>query len=306
MKKKLCYLLITSIAAIALFGCTKEEVNETAETTSAEQESTTMQEESDEQETSTEMETATEETTTKHEHDYKEEIINATCGKKGNKIFTCTSCKDTYSEEIPALEHSYNVTSVSNATCTSKGSKVYTCSICVHSYTEELPIVGHNWKAATCTTPKTCLSCNLTEGSKLNHNGNGSGYCSICGIQIYVKEYTYEFSIPKSFNCLTDYYRDGELTNTVYFQNIVTSVDNKCNNPAILTISFLAEVTYQDPFTVITSHHAYIVLKDFNGNEIGKKEVDILLGGFGSKVNSSVQFQVSPGNYYIEFENFYK
>ena len=205
MKKKFSYLLIVSITVIVLFGCTKKETI-------------------DEQNTVTE-----EVTTTEHKHDYKEEVVAAACGKEGSKIFICTICNDSYSEIIPALEHSYNLTNIINPTCTSKGTKTYTCENCSNSYLEEVEPTGHSynktitknatcsseglitytcsqcnnsytesiaklehsWIAATCTTAKTCYVCGTTSGSELGHNEGSNGCCTRCGEQLTLPlEYT--------------------------------------------------------------------------------------------------------------------
>lgn len=52
----------------------------------------------------------------------------------------------------------------------------------IESTAEIRCIIGHTWVDATCTTPKTCLVCEKTEGSKLGHKWEG-GDCtteSIC------------------------------------------------------------------------------------------------------------------------------
>ena len=49
-----------------------------------------------------------------------------------------------------------------NATCTTPK----TCSLC--GVTEGQP-APHQWKAATCTTPKTCSLCRITEGHAASH-----------------------------------------------------------------------------------------------------------------------------------------
>lgn len=41
---------------------------------------------------------------------------------------------------------------------------------------------SHSWKAATCTVPKTCTKCNVTEGNALGHSYEG-GSCKNCGAE---------------------------------------------------------------------------------------------------------------------------
>ena len=61
------------------------------------------------------------------------------------------------------------------ATCTAPK----TCSVC--GVTEGFAL-GHNWSAATCTTPKTCSVCDQTEGSANGHNYQ-NGVCTVCGVE---------------------------------------------------------------------------------------------------------------------------
>ena len=57
-----------------------------------------------------------------------------------------------------------------------------TCSKCAVTEGEAL---GHSWKEADCVTPKTCTRCSLTEGNPLGHNWQdatctAARHCSIC------------------------------------------------------------------------------------------------------------------------------
>ncbi len=47
-------------------------------------------------------------------------------------------------------EHQYQVTSTVPATCTATGSATYTCPICKDSYTEEIPILEHSYQDGVC------------------------------------------------------------------------------------------------------------------------------------------------------------
>lgn len=95
----------------------------------------------------------------------------ATCGTVGEKTFTCSVCGDSYTEEIPATNaHNYSTRTTKNPTCTAEGIKTSTCSVCKHSFEEVIPANGHNWSDATCTEAKTCRTCGATSGSALGHN----------------------------------------------------------------------------------------------------------------------------------------
>lgn len=78
------------------------------------------------------------------DHDYEiiEEIL-ATCTEDGNVTYTCTMCGDSYSEEIEKLEHDYVETSRTEATCTEDGEVLYVCAECENAYADTLPATGH-------------------------------------------------------------------------------------------------------------------------------------------------------------------
>ena len=100
--------------------------------------------------------------------------IKATCSVEGVTSFTCSRCKDSYTEAIPTIPHNY-----ANATCTDP----QTCINCGATTGSEN---GHSWVDATCTKPKTCSVCKVTEGSTIAHNYQGGscntpGICTGCG-----------------------------------------------------------------------------------------------------------------------------
>ena len=85
------------------------------------------------------------------------------------------------------------------------GEKTYTCTVCGQTKKEEVAKLTHEhtWVEATCTAPKTCSTCNATEGDALGHKEseavvenhilpvcilNGSYdsvvYCSVCDVEL--------------------------------------------------------------------------------------------------------------------------
>ncbi len=116
----------------------------------------------------------------------------ATCSSKAVYYKNCSSCyykgTDTYVYEWGQLdpENHDGGTEVKNAkaaTCTEKGYTGDThCKGCGVKLSDgtDTPATGHDWAAATCTTPKTCKVCKVTEGNALDHNwgkwtANGDG-----------------------------------------------------------------------------------------------------------------------------------
>ncbi|MCD8006953.1 MAG: InlB B-repeat-containing protein [Oscillospiraceae bacterium] len=75
-------------------------------------------------------------------HDYDEGTVTkeATCTENGVMTYTCKSCGESYTEEIPATGHSWDEGVVTKeATGTSEGEMTYTCTVCGDTKTESIP-----------------------------------------------------------------------------------------------------------------------------------------------------------------------
>ena len=94
------------------------------------------------------------------------------CTEKGKLTYTCTVHDgESFTEEIPALEHVRSVTKVANAaTCTEAGNTAeITCALCkaILQASETIEATGHKWekleREATCTregyTVEECANC---------------------------------------------------------------------------------------------------------------------------------------------------
>ena len=94
------------------------------------------------------------------------------CTEKGELTYTCTVHEgESFTEEIPALEHVKSVTKVANdATCTEAGNTAeITCALCgaILQASETIEATGHKWekleREATCTregyTVEECANC---------------------------------------------------------------------------------------------------------------------------------------------------
>ena len=136
-------------------------------------------------------------------------LQEADCENAGSKIFKCSECDYSYTEEISAIGHDYTSVTVA-PTCTKAGFDTYTCKNCGNSYTANtVAAPGHSYqpvvKNATCTqggyTTYTCSTCGssytadyvnalghdfgnyiINQDSGAYFDGTKTGTCSRCGV----------------------------------------------------------------------------------------------------------------------------
>lgn len=104
---------------------------------------------------------------------------------------TTVSVKENPTLQPTTCDHDWKA-----ATCTTPK----TCSKCNISKGG----VAHTWKVATCTTAKTCIHCGQTEGTSLGHDfgSSSSSRCKICG---YLPYSAYDITV-----CFHYYRPDGD------------------------------------------------------------------------------------------------
>jgi len=121
-----------------------------------------------------------------HEH-VCTETTPATCTTPGLKSCTVDGC--TYTEEIPALGHSYGAWTVTqNPTCVAAGSQNRTCSVCGHVDTVVINATGHAMAVRSDAAGhwSTCGKCGYST-AKEAHNAGADGKCTVCGYQVVVE-----------------------------------------------------------------------------------------------------------------------
>ena len=108
------------------------------------------------------------------QHMWDEGVVKteATCTATGEKLYTCTYCNETRTEEIPMKEHTYDEGKVTTEpTCKEAGVKTYTCTVCQETKTEEIPKTNdHKYDSGKVTKKATC-----------KNTGEKTYTCTVCG-----------------------------------------------------------------------------------------------------------------------------
>ncbi len=115
------------------------------------------------------------------------------CGIEGIKHLECDYCHEKLYEgtSIPTIgEHKYEWVIDKDNTCVQDGIKHEECTVCHAKRSENTQIEAdgiHVWRAAFCSTPKTCVFCGITEGEALGHTWltascTTAKTCTTCGL----------------------------------------------------------------------------------------------------------------------------
>lgn len=183
--KKLIALLLVIVIVFSFAGCSN--------TTDIESHQNDYENYETEQNSSEENEEVAQET---HVHSYSNatctEAAKCSCGAtKGSALGHnysgkyCSRCGANNPNYTEKEKHTHYYTSqvTREATCGQEGIRTYKCS-CGHSYTESISKKSyHNWEYATCTTPKKCKDCGVTEGEAKAHSYSAlyNYKCDMCG-----------------------------------------------------------------------------------------------------------------------------
>lgn len=133
-------------------------------------------------------------------------VVPPTCSQEGYTYRICNTCREESEKTdiTPTIDHTYEKHVTAEPTCQSTGTAQYVCTVCNDSYSEELPIVDHKFTSVVTPpthdaegyTTYTCDFCGMTKlddftGEKLPYdmvytiteptcteNGLKEGHCS--------------------------------------------------------------------------------------------------------------------------------
>lgn len=165
----------------------------------------------------------------------------------GKYCIRCNAKNPDYTESTQSNHTHYYSSSVTReATCGKEGVRTYKCS-CGHSYTESISKKSyHNWEYATCTTPKKCKDCGVTEGTAKGHSYYSNGKCSCGAVNPIVTNTLAKCSltIPSLPKSVSYYGYNNKLYTTVSVTGITYEFECDNDGRIELTLYFSGTKTY--------------------------------------------------------------
>ena len=232
----------------------------------------------------------------KREHQYSNYLMMPNCTKQGYTLHACPSCGDSYKDTyVDPLGHDEIEHDAQAPTCTEKGWDAYvTCSRCKYTTYNEIPATGHSHTpvvtAPTCTeqgyTTHTCHCGNSFTNAYVKatgvHDFQESDVCSGCGqniVDVAVDSYNMSktaddslrgYVVPRSdgkydvyvkgtgamrdyTSSNTPFKNDGYSVKSAYVGNGVTSIGSY----AFYWCTSLTDITIADSITSIGSAAFY-------------------------------------------------
>lgn len=214
----------------------------------------------------------------KHEHTWNDGEVTtaATCTDKGLKTFTCTACKETKTEEIPALGHDLEVVIVDSG-YVNKGSKTTTCTRkgCDFCNVEELEVkslTGKWLKTKINSYYDAYLAFSKTEGQKNKvYAGESSAYHTVVGDEACTMvfdttmDFTYSITYEEEKPKITIKNETGDSSNP-YFTQYCDISEKVVDGETIITIEDMV-LGGEDPATrdfSIVPAHDFTLSEDYN------------------------------------------
>ncbi len=141
-----------------------------------------------------------------HTWDSGKETTKATCTEAGVKTYTCSACKATRTETIPAKGHNYTTETVTKkATCEEAGEKSAFCMGCFTTVKETIPALGHSYDSGVITTPATCENAGVKTFTCANCKGTKTETIKATGHKydsgVITTQPTCETTGTKTFTC---------------------------------------------------------------------------------------------------------
>ncbi len=159
------------------------------------------------------------------------------CLQNGVRTYTCTECKATKTENIPAVGHSWDSGKIqSEANCLQNGIKVYTCNNCGEIRQETVPSMGgHSWSSwITAKEPtiyeegcenRICNQCGLYESRTLPKLENPNPFYDVPNAQWYTDGILWCYDRGYMSGVSENYFDRKGNTTRAMFVTILAGID---------------------------------------------------------------------------------
>ncbi len=164
MKKALNILILTLVAVLFLFGCSKDKDKEEPcthqNTTVAVTQAPTCLESGKQTTTCSDCGLVTETVLPALNHAWSKDQVSvaASCTQAGKNGYTCSHCNEKYTETVAQLTHEYVHSEADSVapTCTTEGKYVQKCKNCGDTIEQKLYATGHNYVNEAGNVAKVC------------------------------------------------------------------------------------------------------------------------------------------------------
>lgn len=211
----------------------------------------------------------------------------STASKKSTTSSKSSSVSSNKTSESKNFAHTHNYDSqviTKEPTCTEQGIKTFYCSSCSGTKVEKIPILGHSWQNATCTTPKKCSRCEITEGETLQHEYENYK-CKICGKDKVTFNYSWDI-YPLNF------YKSSDLDIII---NSVECYIIDDHIEAIINYTSVSATLFQCTIQLLTSDKKVVADNVYSSSSIKEGKS----GVFNMSVSTIQELQQMEGEYYV-------
>ena len=212
-------------------------------------------------------------------HDYQPVVTEATCTEGGYTTYTCSRCKDSYTDDkTEALGHDYQAV-VTAPTCTEQGYTTYTCSRCKDSYKDSfVDPTGHTPAEKAVKENEVAATCEKA-GSY-----DEVIYCTVCNAELSRE--------PKTVAALGHKWDAGKVTKkaTPTATGVKTYTCTVCKKTKTETIPKCAKYTNPMKVSGKTATVKYSAVKKKNQTVKQSKAFSV------SKAQGKVTYKKSSGN----------
>lgn len=212
---------------------------------------------------------------------------------KTEEISRPSSTQSTSSPCNSTLTHIYdNELITKKPTCTEQGIKTYYCNSCSSTKIEQIDALGHSWKEATCTSPKQCSICKVTEGTVLKHSYSHNK-CLYCEKERIVFNYS-QLNLPLKIESTYPISTVATIDSLqFYIENDAIYFEYSCTIKTFSIVCFVVKILSSNKEEISSNYIEYMLVPEnsYSGKKCAVSGLDFKL--------------LNDGEYYIVISDVY-